>query len=123
MMYLNDTLWIERRKAMRSKMPLFTALGFMIMPVMSTFLIFINNNPQVSRKLGLISAKAEMFGSATDWQGYLSLVTQTVAVGGFFLFLPDPQLDLRARVQRRHAQRPVGGCRCRAPASCWPSSQ
>ncbi len=86
MMNLNDTLWIERRKALRSKMPLFTALGFMIMPVMSTFLIFINNNPEVSRKLGLISAKAEMFGSATDWQGYLSLVTQTVAVGGFFLF-------------------------------------
>ena len=86
MMYLKNTLWIESRKATRAKLPWFTVLGFMIVPLMCTFLIFINNNQELSRKLGLVSAKASMFGQAGDWPAYLNLVTQAVAIGGFFLF-------------------------------------
>jgi ABC-2 type transport system permease protein len=58
----------------------------MILPLMCTLLIFINNNPELARRLGLVSAKAQMFGTATDWQGYLALVMQAVAMGGFFFF-------------------------------------
>lgn len=86
MMHLKDTLWIESRKVTRSKLPWFTALGFLMMPLMSTFFVFISNNPELSRKLGLISAKATLFGEAGDWPSYFNLVTQALAIGGFFLF-------------------------------------
>jgi ABC-2 type transport system permease protein len=85
---LADMLWIELRKAIRSKMPLWTALGSLFMPLGIAFLIFVSKNPEISQKLGLVSAKANLIAySATDWATYLGLVSQMVAAGGFFLFV------------------------------------
>jgi ABC-2 type transport system permease protein len=79
-----DMLWIELRKAVRSRMPLWTAIGYLFMPVGMTFLIFIARNPEISRQLGLMSAKANLVAySATDWPAYLSLFAQIIAAGGF----------------------------------------
>jgi ABC-2 type transport system permease protein len=79
-----DMLWIELRKAIRSRMPLWTAIGYLFMPLGMTFLIFIARNPEISRQLGLLSAKANLVAySATDWSAYLSLFAQIVAAGGF----------------------------------------
>lgn len=86
MSYLTDTIWIEIRKAIRSRMPLFTALGFLIMPLAGAFLIFVYKNPELSRQLGLISAKANLLGGSADWPSYLNLIAQSIAIGGFFLF-------------------------------------
>lgn len=86
MSYLTDTIWIETRKAIRSRMPLFTALGFLIMPLAGAFLIFVYKNPELSRQLGLISAKANLLGGSADWPSYLNLIAQSIAIGGFFLF-------------------------------------
>ncbi len=84
---LANTLWIEMRKAIRSGMPLFTALGFLLLPLATGFLIFIYKDPELSRNLGLISAKANLIaGVAADWPTYLNMVVQAVAVGGFFIF-------------------------------------
>ena len=84
---LADTLWIEQRKAIRSRMPLFTALGFMMMPLVNAFMIFIYKNPELSRRLGLISAKASIIGDlSADWPAYLKLISMTTALAGFFLF-------------------------------------
>ena len=57
---LSDMLWIELRKAIRSRMPLLTALGSLFMPLGIAFLIFVAKNPEIPRKLGLISAKANL---------------------------------------------------------------
>jgi ABC-2 type transport system permease protein len=85
---LVDMIWIEMRKATRSQMPLWTALGSLIMPMGVAFLIFVARNPEISQKLGLISAKANLLAySATDWPTYLGLSGQIVAAGGFFLFV------------------------------------
>ena len=85
---LPDMLWIELRKAIRSKMPLWTALGSLFMPLGIAFLIFVSKNPEISQKLGLVSAKANLIAySATDWQTYLGLASQMIAAGGFFLFV------------------------------------
>ena len=79
-----DMLWIELRKAIRSRMPLWTAIGYLFMPIGITFLIFIARNPDISRQLGLMSAKANLVAySATDWPAYLSLFAQMIAAGGF----------------------------------------
>ena len=82
---LSDMVWIEWRKAIRSKMPLGTALGSLFMPLGIAFLIFVSKNPEISQKLGLISAKADLLAySATDWQSYLGFFGQLIAAGGFF---------------------------------------
>jgi ABC-2 type transport system permease protein len=79
-----DMLWIELRKAVRSRMPLWTALGYLFLPLGMTFLIFIARNPEISQKLGLLSAKANLAAfSATDWPSYLNLFAQIIAAGGF----------------------------------------
>jgi ABC-2 type transport system permease protein len=83
---LSDMLWIEIRKAIRSRMPLWTALGALFMPLGIAFLIFVSKNPEVSQKLGLISAKADLLSYAgTDWPAYLELFGQLIAMGGYIL--------------------------------------
>jgi ABC-2 type transport system permease protein len=85
---LSDMVWIELRKAIRSRMPLFTALGSLFMPLGIAFLIFASKNPEISQKLGLISVKANLIAySATDWPTYLGLFGQIIAAGGFVLFI------------------------------------
>ena len=85
---LADMIWIETKKALRSRMPLWTSLGSLFLPLGIAFLIFVSRNPEISRKLGLISTKANLIAySATDWTAYLGLFGQIVAAGGFFLFV------------------------------------
>jgi ABC-2 type transport system permease protein len=81
-------IWIELRKARRSKLPLWTAAGSMFMPLGIAFLIFVSRNPDLSRELGLISAKANLMAySAIDWPGYLGMFGQIMAAGGFIFFV------------------------------------
>jgi ABC-2 type transport system permease protein len=81
-------IWIEQRKAFRSRMPLWTALGSLFMPLGIAFLIFVAKNPQISQKLGLISAKANLIAFASaDWQTYMGVFGQMIAAGGFVLFV------------------------------------
>ena len=85
---LSDMIWIELRKAIRSRMPLWTALGSLFMPFGIAFLIFVSKNPEISQKLGLVSAKANLIAySATDWPTYLGFFGQLMAAGGFILFI------------------------------------
>lgn len=85
---LSDMLWVELRKAIRSRMPLWTALGSLFMPLGIAFLIFVAKNPEISQKLGLVSAKANLLAySATDWSTYLGLCGQMIAAGEFFLLV------------------------------------
>jgi ABC-2 type transport system permease protein len=88
MSYLADMLWIEARKVTRSKMPLFTALGSMLVPLGIGFLVFLAKNPELSRNLGLVGAKADLTAYyATDWSSYMGLMAMIIAAAGFFLFV------------------------------------
>src|SRR4030042_2598749 len=85
---LSDMVGIERRKAIRSRMPLWTALGSLFMPFGIAFLLFVSKNPAIFQKLGLINAKANLVAySATDWPTYLVLFSQIIAAGEFFLLV------------------------------------
>ncbi len=81
-----DITQIETRKAWRSRVPLFIAIGFGMIPLATGFLVFIGKNPALSRSLGLISTKANLVGIPADWPAYLGMVAQAVATGGFILF-------------------------------------
>ncbi len=85
---LSAMIWVELRKALRSRMPLWTALGSLFMPLGITFLIFVARNPQISQQLGLVSAKANIVAyAATDWPIYLQVYSEIIAVGGLILFI------------------------------------
>ena len=85
---LPDMLWIELRKAIRSRMPLWTALGSLFLPLGIAFLLFIARNPAISQKLGLVSAKANLMAySATDWPTYMGVCAQVIGIGEFFVLV------------------------------------
>ncbi len=88
MMHLSDMIWIESRKAIRSKMPFSIALASLFMPLGVAFLIFVARNPAFSQEMGLVSAKANLvaYGSA-DWPAYLDLSGQMIAAGGLAFFV------------------------------------
>ncbi len=88
MSVLVDMLWIEFRKAIRSRMPLWTTLGSLFMPLGIAFLVFLARNPAISQKLGLVSAKANLVAySTTDWKSFLVVLSEIIATGGFFFFV------------------------------------
>ncbi len=83
-----DMVWVEFRKAVRSRMPLWTILGSLFMPAGIAFLLFLAKNPEISHKLGLVSAKANLIAySATDWSSYLVLLAEIISAGAFFFFV------------------------------------
>jgi ABC-2 type transport system permease protein len=83
---LADIIWIELRKATRSRVPLFTFLGFLMLPLASAVFMFIYKDPELARSIGLISAKANLVGCSADWPFYLSMFAQGIAIGGLLLF-------------------------------------
>lgn len=83
---LRQAIWVEALKARRSRMPLFTALGFALLPLGGGFFMVILKNPALARQVGLISAKAQLTMGAADWPTYLNFLSQAVAVGGTLLF-------------------------------------
>ncbi len=85
---LLSMVWVEWHKAIRSQVPVWTALASMFMPAGVAILIFLARNPKVSQRLGVVSAKADLVAYAgTDWASYLVLFAQIVAMGGFFFFV------------------------------------
>jgi len=83
---LSNMIWIELRKVLRSRVPFFTALGFLMMPVICALLIFIYKDPQLARQLGLLGTKANLVVGSADWPGYLTMMVEFTALGGFFFF-------------------------------------
>jgi ABC-2 type transport system permease protein len=83
---ISSTIWIEARKALRSRMPLFTSVWSLVMPLGIAFLILLATNPEVSRQLGLVGAKANLVAYAsTSWPSYFGLLAQVVAAGVFLI--------------------------------------
>lgn len=83
---LTNAVWIELRKAARSRMPLFTALGALVVACGLAFLMFIYKYPSFARSVGLISAKANLAAGTASWPYFLSILGQAIAVGGLLLF-------------------------------------
>ncbi|MBI5650343.1 MAG: ABC transporter permease [Chloroflexi bacterium] len=83
---LSQSLWVEFLKARRSKMPVLTALGFSLAPIVGGLFMIILRDPEFARRAGLISAKAQIAAGSADWQTYLGLLAQAEAIGGIILF-------------------------------------
>jgi len=76
---------IERKKLFHSKIPLITLLSLTLVPFIGGFFMFVLKDPSLAQKMGFISAKAHLMGTA-DWPSYLSLLAQAIAIGGLLVF-------------------------------------
>ena len=83
---IGQAIWVELLKARRSKMPMLTLLGFSLAPFSGGFFMIVMKDPDLARRLGLISAKAQIMAGSADWPTYLGLLSQAIAVGGILLF-------------------------------------
>lgn len=81
-----SALWTEMLKARRSKVPLFTSIGFMLAPLTGGLFMVIMKDPERAREMGLLSTKAQLVMSTAEWSTFFSMLTQAIAIGGFILF-------------------------------------
>jgi ABC-2 type transport system permease protein len=81
-----EALRTEFLKARRSRVPLFTALGFSLAPIMGGFFMIILKDPQFARNVGLLRTKADLISGTADWPTYFGLLSQATAVGGILVF-------------------------------------
>jgi ABC-2 type transport system permease protein len=83
---LRQAVWVETLKFRHSRMPLLSLLGFLLVPLIGGFFMIILKDPEFARRVGLLSAKAELLAGTADWPTFLNLMAQAVAIGGFILF-------------------------------------
>ena len=82
----SSALWAERLKLRRSKVPLFTAIGFSIPPLIGGLFMIILKDPAKAQSMGLISAKAQLTVGVAEWATLFNLLAQATAVGGMIIF-------------------------------------
>ena len=83
---LAQAVWVETLKARRSKMPLITALGFSLVSLAGGFFMIVLKDPELARRVGLISAKAQITMGVADWPAYLRFLAMATGAGGIILF-------------------------------------
>ena len=81
-----DALMTEFLKARRSRVPWVTVLAFTVVSLVGGLFMFILQDQDRARSLGLIGTKAALVGGEADWPTYLSFLAQTTAVGGMIVF-------------------------------------
>src|SRR5512132_311672 len=79
-------LWAETLKIRRSKVPLFTAIGFSFAPLVGGLFMIILKDPEAARSMGLISAKAQLAAGTAEWSTLFNMLAQATAVGGAIVF-------------------------------------
>jgi ABC-2 type transport system permease protein len=80
------SLWAEALKMLRSKVPLFTAIGFCMAPLAGGLFMIILKDPEAAKSWGLITTKAQMLTGTADWTSFFGFLAQAVAAGGMVLF-------------------------------------
>lgn len=82
----SSAIWAETLKMTRSKVPLFTAIGFCMAPLAGGLFMIILKDPEAAKSMGLISTKAQMLTGTADWTSFFGFLAQAVAAGGMILF-------------------------------------
>jgi ABC-2 type transport system permease protein len=84
---LQVTLWAEWLKVRKSNVLLITMVFFAFVALLMGLVVFLQQHPELSQKLGLIGVKASMlkFGQP-NWENYLLLLSQGMAGVGLVGF-------------------------------------
>lgn len=83
---LRAALWTESLKLRRSKVPAVTVLAFAFAAGVGGLFMFILQDPDRARAMGLLGAKASFAAETADWPSYFAMLAQTTAVGGLLIF-------------------------------------
>lgn len=81
-----SAFYAESLKAFRSKVPLFTTLGFLIAPLIGGLFMIILKDPEAAKSMGLISTKAQLTAGVADWPTFFNMLAQATAIGGAMVF-------------------------------------
>lgn len=76
---------VESKKFLRSKVPFITLFALLMIPFVGGLFMYILKDPENAQKMGIISAKAQLAGSA-DWPSFFGLIAQAVSIGGMMAF-------------------------------------
>jgi ABC-2 type transport system permease protein len=79
---LAAALQSECLKVLRSKVLLFTFLGFSLVPLAGGYFMWILKDPEAARQMGLIGAKAQITAGTAEWPSLLTMLAQVAAAGG-----------------------------------------
>ena len=82
----SSAVWAEVLKLRRSRVPLFSAIGFSIAPLVGGLFMIILKDPAKAQSMGLISAKAQLTVGVAEWATLFNLLAQATAVGGMIIF-------------------------------------
>ena len=77
---------VEYIKIRRSKTLWLTIMAFVVLTVIGGLFMFILKDPDRARQLGLIGAKAQIFGGTADWLNFFNLMFLLVSIGGLIIF-------------------------------------
>lgn len=86
---INETLsalWVEIQKVRHSKTLWITALAFSLITIICGLFMFIMKDPEQARHLGLLGAKAQIFGGTADWHNFFTLILVLMSIGGLVVF-------------------------------------
>ena len=83
---MREAFAVELIKFRRSRLPALTAAAFVLAAAVGGMFMFILQDPDRARRLGLLGTKAELSGAVADWPGYFALLAQMTAVGGVGIF-------------------------------------
>jgi len=76
----------ESLKNKRSKIIWITFLAFAIAPIFGALLMYLMKDGSYDGLSGILKSKAVIFSFTSDWNSYLSLLSQAVGVGGVVIF-------------------------------------
>lgn len=79
-------LSVEYCKVRHSRMLWITVLAFLLLALIGCFFMYIMKDPEQARRLGLVGAKAQIFGGTADWSSYFNLAMLLVSIGGMVVF-------------------------------------
>jgi ABC-2 type transport system permease protein len=83
---MREALWAEMVKARRSRLPWVSVLAFTVAAGVGGLFMYILADPARARRLGLLSAKAQLLSRTADWPTYFGFLAQAAAVGGTMVF-------------------------------------
>ena len=81
-----STLWVEFQKVRRSKLSWLTAAALSFVTLIAGLFMYILKDPERARQLGLVGAKAQVFGGTADWPSFINLILIMLSVGGLIIF-------------------------------------
>jgi ABC-2 type transport system permease protein len=83
---LTPALWVEAKKALRSRTFWMTALGMALITGICGLFMYILKDPEQARRLGLLGAKAQFLGGTADWPSFFNLVLVMLSMAGLIIF-------------------------------------